>query len=544
MATSQQRSTVAPQHDDLSNYELTPLKIDTVRVAKIEKLQDRFPYLNNTSENRFVRTRIDFPNTLHPSSQTQTNLTQSPSNPTLTNPGVVSDVGNYIGYNKYVCDDEVVLLDIVRTGESTTAVGFPRAGPRLNIPTHKTPVRAAIVCSGSLCPGQNDVIAEVFNCLYYNYGVDIVYGIKGGFRGFYMPENQPWEVLSPQTINDNIGKGGSVLGSNRGGFDVEKIVNACAVYCVSQLYLIGGDGSHLAASIIDQHCKAQNIPLSTVCIPCSIENDLAVIDTSFGFGSALAGALDAIQSAVTESRCAPSGVGIVAVTGKHSGYLACHAVLASSNVCACLIPEAGFQLYGDDGLLEYIYKVVQRMSFAVIVVAEGTAKELLQSKTEYNPNDPIQFSSDPILSPSDFLKTEVDKYFKQQKQSATIRVISASTSCRSAPANPTDRVHCLSLSNNAVHAAMYGYTSCSSAIVNNRSVLIPASLIARNSPSELSLDGRTFERVITLTQQPKWAGFDAATKAAAYNWVQTQAPTLPKPKPLVVKVEDDKTAKL
>lgn len=529
MATSQQLQITA-SNDDLM-YEQTQLKINTIRVAKIDKLQNRFPELNKTTENKFVRTRIDFPSSGGPS------MIGLPNQSDQT----------YIGYSKYVSDEEVVLLDIVREkADQTTAIGFPRAGPRFQIPQHKTPIRAAIVCSGSLCPGQNDVIAEVFNCLYYNYGVDTVYGIKGGFRGFYLPENQPWEVLQPQIVNETVGKGGSMLGSNRGGFDIDKIVNACQVYCVTQLYLIGGDGSHLAASIIDQHCQQKNIMLSTVCVPCSIENDLAVIDTSFGFGSALAGALDAIQSAVTESRCAPNGVGIVAVTGKHSGYLACHSVLASANVCACLIPEAGFQLYGPDGLLEYIYKVVQRMSFAVIVVAEGTAKDLLHPGCDDNNiSTSSHFGYDAHISPSEFLKSEVDKHFKAKKQGATIRVISATTTCRSAPANPSDRVHCLSLSNNAVHAAMYGYTACSSAIVNNRSVLIPASLIARNSPSALSLDGRTFERVITLTQQPKWNGFDESTCQAATKFVQAHTPAQPtssQPKESVV--SDLQVAKL
>lgn len=34
-------------------------------------------------------------------------------------------------------------------------------------------------------PGLNDVIAELFNTLYYNYGVSRIHGIRSGFRGFW-----------------------------------------------------------------------------------------------------------------------------------------------------------------------------------------------------------------------------------------------------------------------------------------------------------------------------------------------------------------------
>ena len=85
-------------------------------------------------------------------------------------------------YNKLVRDDEYILHNIIRgnhnsSGPKATSEAFMRAGPRAY--THFEPlnVNAAIVCSGGLCPGLNNVIREVVNTLHYQYGVNSVRGI-------------------------------------------------------------------------------------------------------------------------------------------------------------------------------------------------------------------------------------------------------------------------------------------------------------------------------------------------------------------------------
>jgi 6-phosphofructokinase 1 len=38
--------------------------------------------------------------------------------------------------------------------------------------------------------------------------------------------------------------GGTKLGSSRGGFDAEKIINGILAHGINQVYLLGGDGTH------------------------------------------------------------------------------------------------------------------------------------------------------------------------------------------------------------------------------------------------------------------------------------------------------------
>ena len=86
-----------------------------------------------------------------------------------------------------------------------------------------------------------------------------------------------------------------------------------------------------------------------------------MIDSSFGFNSAVEQATKAIFSAVTEATCnKPNGVGIVKLMGRHAGYIACHATLASRQVDMCLINEDPFlETNGPEAMAEYIEKTVE-----------------------------------------------------------------------------------------------------------------------------------------------------------------------------------------
>jgi 6-phosphofructokinase 1 len=87
-------------------------------------------------------------------------------------------------------------------------------------------------------------------------------------------------------------------------------------------------------------------------IPKTIDNDIPLIDHSFGFGTACGVAEKMITAAYTEATSAVYGVGLVKLMGRYSGYIAMNASLASQNVDFCIIPEMLFELEGPHGLYE------------------------------------------------------------------------------------------------------------------------------------------------------------------------------------------------
>lgn len=66
------------------------------------------------------------------------------------------------------------------------------------------------------------MIRELVMSLFYNYKVKEVYGIQFGYKGFY---NHEWIQLFPETVKTIHKLGGTMLGSSRGGFQKDKIVN-------------------------------------------------------------------------------------------------------------------------------------------------------------------------------------------------------------------------------------------------------------------------------------------------------------------------------
>ena len=81
--------------------------------------------------------------------------------------------------------------------------------------------------------------------------------------------------------------------------------------------------------------------------------------------------------------------------------------------------------------------------------------------------------------------------------------IACFSSSRSVAANASDSLYCMLLAQNAVHGAMAGYTAFSTGLINNRVVFIPITRLVATSPRVMDPIGRTWERVLSMTRQPK-----------------------------------------
>jgi 6-phosphofructokinase 1 len=144
------------------------------------------------------------------------------------------------------------------------------------------------------------VIRELVNCLYNTYGVSEVWGIPYGYLGFY---SRDWILYTPKMVGNIHHLGGTVLGSSRGGFDRKKIVDALVEKNISQVYAIGGDGTHRGAQEIFAEISERKLKIAIGCVPKTIDNDFQLIDHSFGFYTAVEEAQKAIQSAKVKRIC-------------------------------------------------------------------------------------------------------------------------------------------------------------------------------------------------------------------------------------------------
>lgn len=402
-------------------------------------------------------------------------------------------------YNKLIGKEECVIVDIVQVPDKKSpSKAFLRAGPRKYLHFNPETVNAAIVTCGGLCPGLNNVIREITNSLVFTYGIKgKVWGIRGGYKGFYDPSFPPVE-LTPHLVENIHHTGGTILSSSRGGFDLDKIITFIQKMNIKQLYVIGGDGTHRGAYIIHEECMNRNLNVAVAGIPKTIDNDVDHIDRSFGFESAVEAAQDAIRCAKVEASCnLPNGIGIVKLMGRSAGFIAAHATLASGDVDLCLVPEVPTVLEGEIGCLPHLYKRVKSKGYAVIVVAEGAGEEILGTSTETDAS-----GNKKLPAIGRFMKDAAEDYFKKMGETATVKYIDPSYMVRSVKANAADSFYCMQLGQNAVHGAMAGFTGFSVGLCKNKMVYLPIPNLVATSPRLMDKYGRTWERVLALTRQP------------------------------------------
>ncbi|CAN0147665.1 unnamed protein product [Ectocarpus sp. 6 AP-2014] len=378
-----------------------------------------------------------------------------------------------------------------------TAKAFLRAGPRPELHFNPTKVRGAIVTCGGLCPGLNSVVHHLVETMLLTYKADKVYGIRGGFAGFY-DEATPAVELTSEGVEFLQHQPGSVLGSSRGGFDLDKIIKFLVDNKVNQLYIIGGDGTHRGALRIASECMQRGLNVSVTGIPKTIDNDLDIIDRSFGFLTAVESAQAAIQAATTEAKCnLPNGIGVVKLMGRSAGYIAAYATMASGDVDLCLVPESPIVLEGPSGCIPHLMKRVEEKGYAVVVVAEGAGEELLGESTAKDAS-----GNKRLPAIGKFMKGAIEDAYHAEDKICNVKYIDPSYMIRSVAATAFDQIYCMQLAQNAVHGAMAGYTAFSAGVVNNRTVYIPITELVENSPRCLNMHGRTWERVLTITRQP------------------------------------------
>jgi 6-phosphofructokinase 1 len=158
------------------------------------------------------------------------------------------------------------------------------------------------------------VVRELVFCLEKQYGVGTVWGVPGGYRGFLTPAQ--WRPLSAAVVDQWHTLGGTALGTSRGGHDTAGIVDALAAKGVTQLFVVGGDGTLRGASLVAREAQKRGLALSVVGVPKTVDNDIPIIDKSFGFETAVEEAQRAIDSVNVEARSFPFGVGVVQLMGR------------------------------------------------------------------------------------------------------------------------------------------------------------------------------------------------------------------------------------
>lgn len=221
-----------------------------------------------------------------------------------------------------------------------------------------------ILTGGGDCPGLNAVIGSAVRKLNRNRirTPGLLDGWKGALTGSFIE-------LTIENTSGILPLGGTIIGTSRTNpyrnpeENIPKLKETLKRLKIDALIVIGGDDT---LSVANRLFKEENIPL--VGVPKTIDNDISATDFTFGFHTAVATAMEAIDRIRTTAE-SHHRVIVVEVMGRYTGWIATYAGLAGG-VDAVLIPEKRIDI---DEVCEVLKKNrdARVHNYNIVVVAEG-----------------------------------------------------------------------------------------------------------------------------------------------------------------------------
>ncbi len=228
--------------------------------------------------------------------------------------------------------------------------------------------RIGILTAGGDSPGLNAAIRAVGKTAISHYGFEVV-GLRDGFRG--LVEKRVMR-LDMKVLAGILTVGGTILGTSRDKIHkmeyhgriknmtrtIVKNYDALGLDC---LVCLGGGGTQKNA------LRLVNAGLNVVTLPKTLDNDVAMTDSTFGFATAMDIATEALDRLHSTAH-SHHRIVIAETMGHRAGWLALGAGLAAG-ADVILIPEIPYDI-------EKIAAAIRRRSrkgtnFSIVAVAEG-----------------------------------------------------------------------------------------------------------------------------------------------------------------------------
>jgi len=172
-----------------------------------------------------------------------------------------------------------------------------------------------VLTSGGDAPGMNAAIRAVVRT-----GLAKGLRVRGIRRGYHGLLKEEIIDLSARDVSDTIQLGGTILQTARcksmhTDDGQQRAAGILKKYGIDGLVVIGGDGSFKGAQ------KLSSLGVNTVCIPGTIDLDIACTDYTIGFDTAVNTAMEAIDK-VRDTSTSHERCSIIEVMGRDAGYLA------------------------------------------------------------------------------------------------------------------------------------------------------------------------------------------------------------------------------
>lgn len=225
-----------------------------------------------------------------------------------------------------------------------------------------------ILTAGGDSPGLNAAIRGVSKAALGIHDMQII-GFRDGFRG--LVENRT-SRLDSDVLSGILTQGGTILGTSRdkphnmvfGGIKqdmTDVIVENYHANHLDALVCLGGGGTQKNALQLME--KGLNI----ITLPKTIDNDVALTDTTFGFDTALGIATDAIDRLHSTAH-SHHRIIVVEIMGHSAGWLALGSGIAGG-ADVILLPEIPYEISSVADAIRS--RARSGKNFSIVAVAEG-----------------------------------------------------------------------------------------------------------------------------------------------------------------------------
>jgi ATP-dependent phosphofructokinase / diphosphate-dependent phosphofructokinase len=221
-------------------------------------------------------------------------------------------------------------------------------------------VRFGVLTGGGDCPGLNAAVRGVVRRAAIS-GHETV-GFLDGWKGLRDDVARPLPVEAVQGI---LARGGTILGSSRTNpfkkeEDAARVLATLSHERIDVLVAIGGDDTLSAGWELSKRGR------SVVGVPKTMDNDVAGTDWTFGFHSAVAVAVDALER-LRDTADSHHRAIVLEVMGRHAGWVALATGLAGG-ADLTLLPE---RPYDEAALMRSVQAAVKARGYALVVASEG-----------------------------------------------------------------------------------------------------------------------------------------------------------------------------
>lgn len=219
--------------------------------------------------------------------------------------------------------------------------------------------KIAVLTSGGDAPGMNAAIRAVARTATY-YGMK-TYCVYEGYKGL-VEDN----IEEAGRFSEVVNRGGTVLWTSRLPEFKEESVRKKAIENlrkrdIDALVVIGGDGSYNGAYALSK------MGFNCICVPGTIDNDIASTDYTIGFDTALNTIVEAVDK-IRDTSGSHQRCSIVEVMGRYCGDLAISAGVA----CGCeavITSDTGFNKVEVLERLKECHKAGKRN--AIVIITEN-----------------------------------------------------------------------------------------------------------------------------------------------------------------------------